>query len=79
MRKRFTTRKVAIYGSMLLGFLMLESPLMLMANQIEPMVMGIPFFLVWNLVWWGFLTAVFLYAYLTNWGSAKAPSTGSKR
>lgn len=70
MRKTFTTRKLTIYGGLLLGFIMLESPLILVANQVEPMIMGIPFLFVWNLVWWAFLTILFLVAYLTNWGSA---------
>lgn len=51
---------------------MLESPLILLANQVEPTIMGIPFFFVWNLGWWIFLTALFLVAYLTNWGSKSA-------
>ncbi|QEM82608.1 hypothetical protein [Halomonas binhaiensis] len=69
MRKTFTTRKLAIYGGMLLGFIMLESPLVMVANHVEPMVMGVPFLFVWNLGWWAFLTILFLIAYLTNWGS----------
>ncbi|ALM53345.1 hypothetical protein [Halomonas huangheensis] len=69
MRKTFTTRKLVIYGGLLLGFIMLESPLILVANQVEPMIMGVPFLFVWNLVWWAFLTVLFLVAYLTNWGS----------
>ncbi|WP_016853853.1 hypothetical protein [Halomonas smyrnensis] len=75
MRKTFRSRKLAIYGGMLLGFVMLESPMILVANQIEPMVMGIPFLLLWSLGWWAFLTALFLVAYLTHWGSSRsAPS-----
>ncbi|MDR5860168.1 hypothetical protein FZZ93_07165 [Halomonas eurihalina] len=69
MRKMLPPRKLALYGSMFLGFLMLESPMILVANQIEPMIMGVPFFFIWNLGWWAFLTALFLVAYLTNWGS----------
>lgn len=71
--KHLTPLKLSIYGGMILGFLMLESPAIMLANRIEPMLMGLPFLLVWNLFWWFVLTALFLVAYLTNWGSP-APS-----
>ncbi|AQU83793.1 MULTISPECIES: hypothetical protein [unclassified Halomonas] len=67
--KHLTPLKLSIYGGMILGFLMLESPAIMLANRIEPMLMGLPFLLVWNLFWWFLLTALFLVAYLTNWGS----------
>ena len=69
MRKTLPPLKLALYGGILLGFVMLESPLIMTANQIEPMVMGMPFLFAWNLAWWFVLTALFLVAYLTNWGS----------
>lgn len=64
-----TPRKLSLYASMMVCFVMLESPLILIANSIEPMLFGLPFFLVWNLFWWFVLTMTFLVAYLTNWGS----------
>ncbi|PCF95986.1 hypothetical protein [Vreelandella nigrificans] len=67
--KHLSPLKLSIYGGMILGFLMLESPAIMLANRIEPMLMGLPFLLVWNLFWWFVLTALFLVAYLTNWGS----------
>ena len=63
--------KLAIYGGMIVSFLMLESPIVMLANRVEPMLMGMPFLLFWNLCWWFVLTAIFLVAYLTNWGSPK--------
>lgn len=72
--KYFTPLKLSIYGGMLFSFIMLESPIIMLANRIEPMVMGLPFLLVWNLLWWFVLTALFLVAYCTNWGSP-APTT----
>ncbi|WP_386080446.1 hypothetical protein ACFIOZ_18990 [Vreelandella sp. F11] len=72
--KYFTPLKLSIYGGMLFSFIMLESPIVMLANRIEPMVMGLPFLLVWNLLWWFVLTALFLVAYFTNWGSP-APTT----
>jgi hypothetical protein len=78
MRKFFPPKKLAIYGAMLLGFAMLESPIIMMANQIEPTVMGIPFLFIWNFGWWAFLTALFLVAYLTNWGSSRSPANHQK-
>ena len=57
--KYLTPLKLSIYGGMLFSFFMLESPLIMLANRIEPMVMGLPFLLVWNLFWWFALTALF--------------------
>lgn len=79
MRKTLPPRKLAIYGGMLLGFLMLESPMIMIANKVDPMIMGVPFLFVWNLVWWSFLTGLFLVAYLTNWGSGSVPATQRSR
>jgi len=67
--KYLTPLKLSLYGGMLFSFIMLESPLIMLANRIEPTVMGLPFLLVWNLFWWFVLTALFLVAYFTNWGS----------
>lgn len=78
MKNIFPPRKLAIYGAMLLGFAMLESPMIMIANRIEPTVMGIPFLFIWNLGWWAFLTALFWVAYLTNWGSGR-PSASQKK
>jgi len=72
--KYLTPLKLSLYGGMLFSFIMLESPLIMLANRIEPMVMGLPFLLVWNLFWWFVLTALFLVAYFTNGGSPE-PST----
>ena len=78
--KYLTPLKVSIYGGMIFSFFMLESPVIMLANRIEPMVMGFPFLLVWNLFWWFVLTALFLVAYLTNWGSpAPAVETATKQ
>lgn len=79
MRKTFPPKKLAIYGAMLLGFIMLESPMIMVANKVEPMIMGIPFLIIWNLGWWAFLTVLFLVAYLTNWGSERLPASQKKQ
>ncbi len=78
MRTTLPTKKLALYGGMILGFIMLESPLIMMANKVEPMIMGAPFLLVWNLGWWAFLTTLFLVAYLTNWGSSTSAPQHSR-
>lgn len=69
MLKHLPPLKLALYGGILLGFIMLESPAVMIANQIEPILLGMPFLFFWNLIWWAFLTALFLVAYLTDWGS----------
>ncbi|WP_447527602.1 hypothetical protein [Vreelandella sp. TE19] len=74
--KHFPPAKLWLYGAIAFGFVMLESPLILVANRIEPTVLGIPFFLAWNLFWWLMLTLTFLVAYFTNWGSATPARRG---
>lgn len=69
--KRLPPLKLALYAAMILGFAMLESPMLLFANRVEPFNMGMPFLFFWNLLWWAFLTALFLVGYLTDWGSAR--------
>lgn len=58
----------------ILGLVMLESPIILLANRIEPMVLGIPFLVFWILIWWLFCTVVFFIAYKANWGNNKKES-----
>lgn len=41
--KYLTPLKLSIYGGMIFSFFMLESPVIMLANRIEPMVLGIPF------------------------------------
>lgn len=69
MKHRLPPLKLALYAGMILGFVMLESPVIMLANYIDPIILGMPFLFFWNLVWWVFLTALFLVAYLTDWGS----------
>lgn len=54
-----------------LGLIMLESPIVLLANSIEPVLFGLPFLIVWVLFWWAFCTIMFYIAYKTNWGKPK--------
>ncbi|WP_252106048.1 MULTISPECIES: hypothetical protein [unclassified Halomonas] len=70
--KNLPRPKLVLYAGIIISFVMLESPLILLANRIEPMILGAPFLLAWNLFWWFVLTALFLAAYLTNWGSESA-------
>lgn len=77
--KYLTPLKLSIYGVMLFSFFMLESPIIMLVNRIEPMFMGIPFLLVWNLFWWFVLTALFLVAYFTNWGSPISTTTDTTK
>ncbi|CAD5258925.1 MULTISPECIES: hypothetical protein [Halomonadaceae] len=78
--KYLTPLKLLIYSVMLFSFFMLESPVIMLANRIEPLLMGIPFLLVWNLFWWFVLTALFLVAYFTNWGSpTSTPESATKQ
>jgi hypothetical protein len=62
-------KKILLYSLIILSFIMMESPVILLANKIEPIILGIPFLLFWNLIWWFVLTVLFLIGYLTNWGS----------
>ncbi len=69
MYSKYPRKKKLLYVLIILVFIVLETPLIMMANSSEPFVLGMPFFLFWNLLWWLIGTVLFLIAYLTNWGS----------
>lgn len=69
MYSKYPRKKKLLYVLIILVFIVLETPLIMMANSSEPFVLGMPFFLFWNLLWWFIGTVLFLIAYLTNWGS----------
>lgn len=66
---KIPAKKILLYSLIIIGFIMMESPVIMLANKIEPIIFGVPFLLFWNLIWWFFVTALFLVGYLTNWGS----------
>lgn len=65
--KLFSWRIIFLVAA-ILGLLMLESPIILLANRIEPMIFGFPFLVAWVLIWWAFCTIIFFVAYKMNWG-----------
>ncbi|WP_368505728.1 DUF3311 domain-containing protein [Alkalihalophilus sp. As8PL] len=75
MFQRYPTKKKVLYSLIILSFIVMETPLILLANTTEPFVLGMPFFLFWNLLWWFVLTALFLIGYLINWGSKESSET----
>ncbi len=60
--------RVVLIGLVILGLVMMESPVILWANKVNPMVLGMPFLLFWVLLWWAFCTVVLLIAFKLNWG-----------
>ncbi len=60
--------RVVLTGLVVLGLIMMESPVILWANKVNPMVLGMPFLLFWVLLWWAFCTVVLLIAFKLNWG-----------
>ncbi|MCL7745665.1 DUF3311 domain-containing protein [Halalkalibacter alkaliphilus] len=78
MLSRYPRKKVLLYSLIILVFVVLETPLIMLANTSDPFVFGLPFFLFWNLLWWFIGTALFLIAYLTDWGSKPIKSESSK-
>ncbi|QUW20867.1 hypothetical protein JSQ81_13705 [Sporosarcina sp. Marseille-Q4063] len=68
-KTRVPGKKILLYSLIILCFIMMESPMVLLANKIEPIILGIPFLLFWTLIWWFALTVLFLIGYLINWGS----------
>ncbi|MFI8979535.1 hypothetical protein [Pseudomonas sp. BMW13] len=77
MKRRFTPLKLALYAGILLGFVMLESPLVMLANVADPFILGMPFLFFWNLLWWSLITLLFLVGYWCNWGSrSSSPRAG---
>lgn len=67
---------VFFHVATIFGILMAESPIILAANRIEPMIFGIPFLLNWVLFWWLFCTIILLIAYRKNWGKSKSGKGG---
>lgn len=57
-----------LFAAVFLGLFMLESPIILLANRIEPMIFGVPFLVAWVFIWWAFCTVVLYVAYKLNWG-----------
>lgn len=52
----------------IIGILMMESPIILLANRIEPKIFGFPFLIAWILFWWFICTLILLIAYQMDWG-----------
>jgi hypothetical protein len=77
MFSKYPRKKIVLYSLIILFFIMMETPMILLANKVEPFVFGLPFFLFWVLLWWFICTVLFLIGYITNWGS-KSPETESK-
>lgn len=59
---------VFFHTAVIFGLIMLETPIVLLANNIEPVVFGLPFLIFWVLFWWLFCTIIFLIAYIKKWG-----------
>lgn len=57
--------------AVIFGLVMLVTPILLLANSVEPVIFGMPFLLTWVLCWWFFCTIILLFAYLNNWGKKK--------
>lgn len=77
MLSKYPRKKLVLYSLIVICFIFMETPLILVANTTEPFVLGLPFFLFWNLLWWFITTLLFLIGYLTNWGSQSIESTNS--
>ncbi|SFE44456.1 Protein of unknown function [Lentibacillus persicus] len=60
--------KMFFHVAVIFGLIMLETPIVLMANNIEPVIFGMPFLVFWVLFWWFFCTIIFLIAYMKKWG-----------
>lgn len=66
-----TKIRILFIAATVLGLIMMESPIILLANRVEPTILGFPFLLAWVLFWWAFCTLVFLVAHLMNWGKPR--------
>ncbi|WP_068676774.1 DUF3311 domain-containing protein [Oceanobacillus sp. Castelsardo] len=77
MFSKYPRKKIVLYSLIILFFIMMETPMIMLGNKVEPFVFGLPFLLFWVLLWWFICTALFLIGYLTNWGS-KSTDTESK-
>jgi hypothetical protein len=69
MLAKYSRKKILLYTLIIISFIVMESPFILLANLLEPTILGIPFFIFWNLLWWFITSLLFLIGYLTDWGS----------
>lgn len=76
MLAKYPKKKIMLYTMIIICFIIMESPLILLANKAEPFVLGLPFLIFWNLLWWFIGTVLFLVGYITNWGSRERKSPG---
>lgn len=68
---RWTRKSLIIWGLLLLGLAAMEFPGVFVFHQrAEPEILGLPFIYGYNILWWAFMCAVMLYAYLNRWGRA---------
>ncbi|GAK04208.1 hypothetical protein JCM19037_2593 [Geomicrobium sp. JCM 19037] len=63
-----------LFFVVIVGLAMLQSPLLLLVNRVEPMIFGIPFLIFWIFSWWAFLTIFLFIAYKLNWGYKRTAS-----
>ncbi|SFE58541.1 DUF3311 domain-containing protein [Alteribacillus iranensis] len=71
MKNRNNTR-IFLFAASIFGLIMMESPLLLAANRVEPFIFGFPFLVAWILFWWAFCTILFFIAHKMNWGKPKS-------
>ncbi|MGQ9652305.1 MAG: hypothetical protein ACUVXJ_19610 [Phycisphaerae bacterium] len=69
---RSSRLKTVLYTLIVICFVVAESPLILWANRIEPMILGLPFLIGWVIIWWAVTIVLYLIGYLTNWGEGSS-------
>lgn len=68
---RWTSKSLVIWALLLLGLAAMEFPgVFFFHKRAEPEIFGLPFIYGYNIIWWAYMCAVMLYAYLTRWGRA---------
>ena len=66
---RWTRKSLLIWALLLIGLAAMEFPgVFLFHQRAEPEIFGLPFIYGYNIIWWAYMCAVMLYAYLARWG-----------
>lgn len=74
---RWTKKSLLIWTLLLIGLAAMEFPgVFFFDKRAEPEIFGLPFIYGYIILWWAYMCAVMLYAYLIRWGRAPIQQGG---
>ncbi|RIK15118.1 MAG: hypothetical protein DCC50_09120 [Acidobacteria bacterium] len=70
---------MVIWTLLLVGLAAMEFPgVFFFKDRATPEIFGLPFIYGYNLLWWAYMCAVMLYAYLVHWGRPATAEGGAR-